>query len=99
MTLHVHVHVSIPHSGNIHRLSGKASTFSTFSTFSAFFLQFCLFILNLVETQNFINEFRLRETPSPSNRVHITLIVQGGYWMHLLFRQKILVVAITGQTP
>ena len=71
----VQVHVSIPHGGNIHRLSGKTSTFSTLTD---------LFTHSQsARDLELINEFRFRETLSLSNHVHITLIVQVGYWMHI----------------
>ena len=68
--------VSIPHSGNLHLLSGKTSTFSTFTD---------LFIYS--QSARDLELYKgiqiTRDTISPSNHVHITLIEQVGYWVHI----------------
>ena len=73
---HTRLNTCIPHSDSNHRLSGKTSTFSTLTA---------LFIhsQSAGENSDFINEFRLHDTLSPSNYDHITLTVQVGCWLHI----------------
>ena len=67
---------SIHHSGNLHLLSGKTSTFSTLTD---------LFIYS--QSARDLELYKgiqiTRDTIDPSNHVHITLIEQAGYWVHV----------------